>query len=270
MESAIQLSLPLLDPPTFDGLLEKRRAQNTLSIITSRRLKLGWRVKVLPFSGKRQLVIPHYLTEAPEEVKDSLIDWALLPCRPNYLQKKSIREHRSLLEKKIWHYIDSLPDAPHRRSRFNPDSLSGKTSGQRYDLQEVFHSVNHAYFNGTLSALVRWGHAYSKTSCHTVKKCSNGLRFNLITIAGAYNNPEVPRYAIEGIMHHEMLHIAVPPYKKNGRNVIHGKEFKDGEKKFSCLREWRKWEQEKLPILLRQSRRKQRGTLTSELPGSIL
>jgi predicted SprT family Zn-dependent metalloprotease len=256
MESTVQLSLPLFDPPTFDELLQRRDAAHTLSIIANRRLKRGWRVTTLPFSGKRQLTIPSYLIDAPEEVKNLLIDWALFSCRLKSRFNRNVREHRSFLERSIWRYIDSLPDVPRPRSRFNPCSFSGKTFGRRYDLREIFDSVNRVYFNKSLTALVRWGRSGSKTSYHTVKNGANGQRFNLIIIADVYNNPEAPRFAIEGIMHHEMLHIAVPPYKKNGRSVMHGKEFKNSEVKFAGFKEWRQWERQILPALLRQHRRK--------------
>ncbi len=253
MEPVIQLSLPLFDPPAFDDLLQQRHACGILTVIINRRLKHGWQVKVLPFSGKRQLSIPPFLNEAPEEIKNCLIGWALLPCRPQRSRKKTVREQRSLFEKKIWNYIESLPDVPRRMSRFNPDDFSGNARGHSFDLREVFDSVNNSYFGGSLKALVRWGNAGSRTSYHATKTDANGHRFNLITIAGAYNHRDVPRFAIEAIMHHEMLHIAVPPYKKNGRAVIHGKEFKSGERKFNWFREWRKWEHGKLPGIVRKT-----------------
>jgi hypothetical protein len=257
MEPACQqLSLPLFDPPPFEDLLRQRRPHVNLSIIVNRRFKRGWQVKVLPFSGKRQLSIPPFLSEAPEDIKNCLIEWALLPCRPRHSRKKAVREQRSLLEKRIWAYIEVLPDSPARNlRRFDPGKFSSNTRGSVHDLKEVFDHVNRSWFNGSLLALVRWGHRGTTTSYHTSKNDAHGLRFNLITIAGAYNHPEVPRFAIEAIMHHEMLHIAVPPYKKNGRSVIHGKEFKNSEKKFHTFREWKKWEREKLPALIKKGRR---------------
>ena len=265
MDPVKPLSLPLFDPPTFENLLQGRRAYGKLSIIPSRRLKRGWQVKILPLTGKRQLFIPLFLTQAPEDIKHCLIDWALLPCRPVRTRKKAARMLRSLLEKKIWNYIESLPNAPHRITRFDPGHFSHNTNstGNVYNLQEVFNAVNRTCFNGSLTALVRWGRAGSKTSYHTTSADVNGHRFNLITIAGAYNHPGVPRFAIEGIMHHEMMHIAVPPYKRNGRTVIHGKEFKNEEKKFNGHREWRTWEREKLPALARQSGKKHRALINS-------
>ena len=257
MEQACQqLSLPLFDPPAFADLLRQRWPHANLSIIVNRRFKCGWQVRVLPFSGKRQLSIPPFLTEAPEEIKNCLIEWALLPCRPRRSSKKVLRKQRSLLEKRIWTYIESLPDAPVRNlRRFDPDGFSGNAGNGVYDLQEVFDYVNRSWFNGSLQALVRWGHRGTTTSYHTSKNGTHGRRFNLITIAGAYNHPEVPRFAIEAIMHHEMLHIAVPPYKKNGRAVIHGKEFKNREKIFYTFREWKKWEREKLLMLIKKGKR---------------
>jgi predicted SprT family Zn-dependent metalloprotease len=56
----------------------------------------------------------------------------------------------------------------------------------------------------------------------------------------------VPRHAIEGIVFHEMLHIAIPPYKRSGKNVIHGPEFRKAERGFPHFNAWRKWEKEHL------------------------
>jgi hypothetical protein len=76
-----------------------------------------------------------------------------------------------------------------------------------------------------------------------------GNRVNLITIAGVYDLPTVPRFAIEAILHHEMLHIAIPPVRGTGRSVIHGSAFKTAEKKFEHYLKWRAWEKTDLPLI---------------------
>jgi hypothetical protein len=244
METVTQLSLQLFTPPTFTELLTGiHGAAHSLEIIVNPRLKRGWRVKVPAIPGKRQLIIPCHLEQAPQEIKEALIEWALLPCRSRRALKKQLRERRAHLEKAVWCYVESLPGSPGlRKSRFNASAFTEKTRGARYDLREVFDAVNTSYFNRSLSAVVRWGERGSKTSYHTVKTDVTGNRVNLITIAGVYNHKNIPRFAIEGIMYHEMLHIAVPPYKKNGRMVIHGIEFKAAESKFSHYIDWRNWE----------------------------
>jgi hypothetical protein len=255
MENVTQLSLPLFVPPTFAELLN-RYASSSLEVLVNPRLRRGWQVRVRPFSGNHQLIIPRHLESAPEEIKSALLEWALLPVKPRRAQKKPVRERRSHLEKAIWRYIESLPDAPARRkSRFNASDLAGKTQGARYDLREVFDAVNATFFNGGLSAVVRWGERGSKTSYHTIKTDIHGNRINLITIAGTYNYKDIPRFAIEGIMHHEMLHIAIPPYKKNNRLVIHGNEFRSAERKFTFHNEWRDWERSGLGHAVRKLRR---------------
>jgi hypothetical protein len=255
MESAVQLALPLFEHPSFEDVLRRRNLSGALSVVVNPRLTRGWRVRVKPLWGGRQLTIPGYLESAPAEVKNALVDWALLPCRPRKNQKGAARRQRSILEKTVWEYVYALPNAPKQRSRFNPASFSAGARGQKYDLREVFDSVNKRYFNGTLAALLRWGGPRSKMSYHMAKTAPDGQKFNLITIAGAYDHHDVPRFAIEAIMYHEMLHIAVPPYIRQGRKVVHGQEFKKAEREFKDFEAWRRWERCELPLIIRKKRR---------------
>jgi hypothetical protein len=252
METVSQLSLPLFTPVMFDELIARRHGGDRIAVVVNNRLRRGWQVRTRPFSKTRQLIIPPYLVDAPEEIKGCLVEWALLPYRATRAGKAALRERRTFLEKEVWRYVESLPRVPLRASRFNPKRFSGTTAGAAYDLREVFDAVNAAWFNGKLRALVRWGDGASKTSYHTAKVDVTGTMVDLITIAGIYNHPRVPRFAIEAIMHHEMLHIAIPPYRKNGRTVIHGKEFKNEERKFTWYREWRTWERDQLPFLMKR------------------
>jgi hypothetical protein len=255
METAIQCALPLFDDLSFGALLTRRKAADRLSVTINQRLKRGWQVKIRPLSGKRQLIIPAILDDAPGTVKNALIEWALLPLRPRRPRKKAWLLEKKELERVIWRHFESLAGAHYRTPRFDPTRIAGNTHGRVYDLREVFDTVNFASFNGGLSSLLCWGPPLSKTSHHTIKTDQSGNRINLITIAGIYNHPEVPRFAIEAIMHHEMLHIALPPFTKNGRRVIHGLSFKNAERSFLNYREWRAWERDCLPSLLRRNRR---------------
>jgi hypothetical protein len=88
---------------------------------------------------------------------------------------------------------------------------------------------------------VRWG-SHPLRSYQSCKRGPAGEKYNLITIGTIYNGPNVPRFAIEGILFHEMLHIAYPPVISNARNVIHGPQFKQRERSFPQYREWFEWE----------------------------
>ncbi|MCU0608835.1 MAG: hypothetical protein MUF22_03585 [Chitinispirillaceae bacterium] len=243
--SAVQLSL--FKAPSFDELLSVAGLTQQLSVTVSPRLRTTWQTRTTPLSGRRHLSIPLSLENAPEEIKMCLIDWALLPfCSRASAHKKTVRRKRRELEKIILRHMASLPGQHPKQSRFDPGRFSENAHGRVYDLAEVFDSVNRVAFCGKLQALVRWGKDKSRTSCHTVKTDRQGRRVNCITIAGVYNRKEVPRCAIEGVMHHEMLHIAVPPYERSGRRVVHGREFKHAEKNFPQYAPWRRWEQKHL------------------------
>lgn len=256
MESVIQLALPLFDPPSFCELLSARNATGSLTVDLNKRFKRGWQVRISPAGATRQLRIPPYLAGAPEEIKLALIDWALLPCKPRPSVRREQFRRKNQLEQIIWSFIRTHGGAPPIKSRFDPKQYQAQTRGRIYDLREIFDSVNAACFNGSLSSFLRWGAPRSRTSCHMIKIDPAGNRVNLITIAGVYNLPNVPRFAIETIMHHEMLHIAIPPVRGKGRSVIHGSAFKTAEKKFKHYLEWRVWERNDLPLLTQRKWRR--------------
>ncbi len=248
MDQMHQITLPLFEPVSFTDILGLRKI-NRLTINVSTRMKRSWYVKINTFSDRRTLTIPSYLENAPEDIKAALIDWALLPNPKTEQQRKMVSTQKAPLERKIQYYINTF-HAARLQSPFDPCKF-GKTAGTRYDLQDIFDSVNIQYFENNLHAYLRWGKNASTTSYQTTRTLKNGAKCNLITIAGVYNHPDVPRFALEAVMYHEMLHIKIPPYKKNDKNIIHGPEFKKAELEFLYYNEWRIWEREHLRALAR-------------------
>jgi len=248
----IQLSLPLFNPD-FSELIKAHNFQH-IEVKVNTKLKRSWHAHLDRFSGKRTLVIPKYLENAPEDIKIALIDWASLP----FTKHGSTREKRKTLEKIINNYIQSNCLIPSRKSRLNPESLEGSTTGSVFDLREIFDNVNHMYFSGEIKSFVRWGTPFSMTSYQTTRITRDDIRVNLITIAGVYDHPDVPRFAIESVMFHEMLHIKIPPFKNNGRNIIHGPEFKKAERNFEYYRMWTEWERHNIREILKKKKRQSR------------
>lgn len=251
-EAAIQLALDLPSVVSFDSLCSSTNQH--LRIHLSRRLKNSWYCKIHRNSSRRELFVPATLADAPETVKTALLAWATLPApRRKTLAWKEVRQKRQELELTIKNYfIQANPTAG--RKDINPKKWLSQ--GEVYDLAEVFSAVNTTYFGGTLFAYLRWGSTGSKTSYQISHIDTAGKPYQTITIAGVYNHPSVPRYAIEAIMHHEMLHIHVPPERVGGRNVIHGKAFKKIEHAFPHYERWHAWEKSVMPTLLRTVRRK--------------
>lgn len=255
MDKYTQTSLQLFGNSSFDDLLSSKGIRK-LSIRLNPRMMKSWNVKISNLTGSRVLNIPSFMEKAPDEIKNALIEWAILPLCKFGKTKKKIQPLRSRLENIIHQYISSQLFVTQKTSTINPQSLQFKTKGNRYDLTKVFNKINSQYFEDKIKAIVRWGSYSSTTSYQTTKTGTNGSKFYLITIAGVYNHPDVPEFAIEAVMYHEMLHIKIPPYKKNGRNVIHGPEYKMAERKFQFYNEWHQWEKLYLFNLAKQMRSK--------------
>jgi hypothetical protein len=239
-----QQELALFDPPTFGALLSKKGINN-LTVIFNSRLKRGWRVKIHSFSQKRTLTIPSHFENAPEPVKNALIDWALISTIKKRKKESTSLHIKKSLERLIWEYAGASGNLPEKVFRIHPGRF--QTSGLVYDLQEEFIALNNAYFEGKLTSYIRWNKSFRR-SYQTTFRNPDGVRCNLISIAQAYNRPDVPRFAIESIVYHEMLHIAVPPYKSNSRNIIHGREFRLAEHSFPHYKKWREWEKKQFAI----------------------
>lgn len=258
MEQCEQQSLGLFPERSFDQLLQLKNITRSLSVKVSSRMGRGWNVTCNRITGKRTLTIPVTLVNAPESVKIALISWALLPLGNKHKKSSEVQRDRKKIENYIYQHLSEHGLIQPPVSRIKLEVLSEKTSGTKFDLQIIFDRINAQCFEGKLRAYLRWGVSGSTTSYQTVRRSKDGTSWNLITIADIYNHPSIPQFAIESVMFHEMLHIAIPPYRKNGKNVIHGKEFKAAEKLFPYFEQWRTWEEKELKPLLKELRRKRR------------
>lgn len=238
---------------TFDELIREMHIQN-LDVSFSQRMKKNWKMRITRSENRRFLTIPAYLYDAPLDIKKTLIAWAMLPQLGSHAKTTDCRNEKRALEKSVQQFI-RCNHADHAQLYVDRLSdLSCNTIEAVYDLQDVFDTVNREYFNNELSAVLRWGRLTSGVSYQMTRKATDGTTIQIITIAGCYNHHNVPRFAIEAVMFHEMLHIKIPPYKKNGRNVIHSPEFKTAEKAHKYYRQWRIWEQEHLLNIIRNRR----------------
>jgi hypothetical protein len=254
---AEQLSLPLFPAPTFAELTALHK-KPPVTVTLNKRLKRGWRVTVERFTGNRQLVVPAYFADAPEDVKRALIEWAALPSPRRSQRKRELLTRRKQLEGRIWeHAVQAEPRSALTRRR-DPAAHATGGKGAQYDLREVFDSVNRAHFSGRLASDVRWGSHASTTSYQSNRTDYAGRPYSLITIAGVYDHPSVPRFAIEAVMHHEMLHIALPPTKGRARRSVHSREFLEAEKRFPSFREWDEWQRDARRLAARMRRKKSR------------
>jgi predicted metal-dependent hydrolase len=123
-----------------------------------------------------------------------------------------------------------------------PRLIHIKTKGRYYNLSEISEALNKEYFSSRVSSVITWS---KKSSRHVVRKRRLGSYLrdtDTIRINPLLDSRKVPRYFIEYIVYHEMLHASVAIETGNGRQKIHSREFKQREKLFKYYNQALQWE----------------------------
>ena len=105
--------------------------------------------------------------------------------------------------------------------------------GRFYHLDEVFDSLNMRFFGGLM------GRPELTWSEHHAKRLLGhyDAAHNTIVVSRVFDRPSSPRYAIEYLLFHEMLHLKHPVRMRGLRRCVHSREFKAEEQLFPHLKE---------------------------------
>ncbi len=116
------------------------------------------------------------------------------------------------------------------------------TVGAYYDLQEIYELLNERYFNGQLSLSLTW---FGSSLPKNRSRCTLGLYYALIRLVKVHrvlDTPLVPRYVVEYVVYHEMLHAVCPSMvDEKGYHHVHTHEFKRREKLFYHYSQANNW-----------------------------
>lgn len=126
------------------------------------------------------------------------------------------------------------------------------TQGRHHDLLTIYDTVNWQYFNGKIRAIITWGRKLNARRRHhkTIRMGFATIETRLIGIHRALDQAWIPRFFVEYVVFHEMLHFKYPPRRKNGHNNLHHEKFVTAEKKFSNYVKAERWEKINLNRLL--------------------
>jgi hypothetical protein len=109
--------------------------------------------------------------------------------------------------------------------------------GHHYHLEEIFEELNRRFFHGLMGRpQLTWSKNHSRRSLGHYDPAHN-----TIVISRVFDDPRVPRYAVEYILFHEMLHLKHPVKLRGTRRCVHSREFHDEEKMFPELELARKF-----------------------------
>ena len=103
--------------------------------------------------------------------------------------------------------------------------------GRVYDLEAIFDQLNHRFFHGLLARpQMTWSRDHSRNSLGHYDPAHNA-----IVVSRVFDQPRVPRCAVEYIVYHEMLHLKHPVKLRGSRRCVHSREFQEDEQRFPEL-----------------------------------
>jgi len=213
----------------------------SLELTDNRRTILSVRAGRIGGRAPLELRIHHSFTEAPEEV---------LRAVATFVESKrgsdQAREALTLIRE---HFTVHRQTARIRKLVLVP-------VGVALDLREVFADLNERYFEGRLAAGITWGKSSVSSRCGRRRGASLQLgsysyEDRLIRIHRVLDHPEVPRYVVEAVVFHEMLHADMPPEIRGGKRLFHTPEFRRRERQYRNLTRAERWIGENMPALLK-------------------
>lgn len=124
--------------------------------------------------------------------------------------------------------------------------------GSVYNLDKIFDSLNYAYFGGTLE---------KPTLTWSVRKTYRVLGHHdathkTIVVSKSLDSKTVPKFIVEYIVFHEMLHIYHPAKIVNGRRYHHTPAFREDEQTFAHYEEAEAWIEKNVRKLKREAKKK--------------
>lgn len=125
--------------------------------------------------------------------------------------------------------------------------------GTHHDLEVLLASLNRRYFaEAPVEVAITYGPAPRvKRPRKSIKMGSYSSEARVIRIHPALDQPEVPRYFVEWIVFHEMLHhIYKVKRGADGRRCVHPPEFLAHERLFHAFARAQAWERKHLDLLL--------------------
>ena len=125
------------------------------------------------------------------------------------------------------------------------------SKGAAYDLDDIFADLNSSYFRGKIPKPVL---TWSAKKTYRILGHHDATHGH-ITISKSLDSKNVPRFVVEYVVFHEMLHIAHPTRHVNGRRYNHTPAFRRDERKFAHFDDAELWIERNVRKLKKQAKR---------------
>jgi len=145
----------------------------------------------------------------------------------------------------------SIRDASESARRARGYKLTTSPRGKVYDLSEMFDRLNARYFDGALERpLLSW----SQKKARRILGHHDHVH-GAIIISRTLDDARIPRFVVEYVLYHEMLHVKHPARRAAGRTIYHNQVFRNDERRFERFDEALKY-LDKIAAPVRRKRRR--------------
>ncbi|HJK89969.1 MAG TPA: hypothetical protein RMH26_04455, partial [Polyangiaceae bacterium LLY-WYZ-15_(1-7)] len=233
----------LLDAhPDVDGEVRERSRRLTGTLAA----QLGEPVRVVLTDNRRTMVSARRKTGRLEVRLHHMFleaDATLLADLARYLRRRDRVAGRR---------VDAFIEAnTHRIASKRRRRTIVRTRGAHHDLAAIFDELVPSFREPMDGVTITWGRLTRR------KRRQRSLQLGiyvpdekLIRIHPVLDQEWVPRFYVESVVHHEMLHHALPAKKEGSRMRFHTAEFRRRERAFPRFAEAERWEKKHLSLLI--------------------
>src|SRR5215831_2967915 len=220
-------------------LIDARRPEATLKSVFEAALAAGRKeaapeveARFYPYAGLSSTIrlrrgrvyvrVSDVLAGSPPEVLYAL---ACMLVAKLYKRKVSLEDER------IYRQYTSqreVLDASESARRNRGYKMITTPRGNVYDLDQTFDDLNSRYFQGLLE---RPRLSWSPGRPRRILGHHDHVHRTII-ISRALDNAGIPKFVLEYVLYHEMLHVKHAPTVRGGRTVYHSRQFRADERRF--------------------------------------
>ena len=172
--------------------------------------------------GRIEVGLSDMVEAAPPTVLEALAFILLSKLYRKPVPKRFQLRYRQFLNRR------AVRDKVHAIRRVRGRKWVGDPAGEQFNLEEIFDRLNEKYFN---SLLGRPRLSWSRTPSRTLLGHWDAAH-NAIIVSRIFDRPATPRYLVEYILYHEMLHLKHPVEHNSGRRCVHSAAFREEEQRF--------------------------------------
>jgi hypothetical protein len=196
-------------------------------------------------NGVRSLRLHRMFVDAPQDVIDAV---------GSYIARGDAAAGRAIDQ-----FIEQRQHTIAARPRRSPPL---RARGSVHDLADIQRALSQRYFDASVSLPIGWGRsgtARGRRGRRTIRMGVYLLESRSIRIHPALDQAWVPRFFVEWVVFHEMLHHVVPAPERDGRRDFHSAIFRERERAFADFDRAQQWERDNLARLIATRTRDRRA-----------